>query len=639
MGYHLKRRNIDYRIFHNTYSAKFEADKKRFLDEIAVLKPAIVGLSVITGRQAQDSAEFSILLKERMPEVKILWGGIHPTILPEQCMRQPYIDFVLQGEADSSICSFYEAFVNGRGLEDVPGCWWKEGGAVFRSKSPFPREEPENIGLDFSEIREWDGYIYDNGLSVITSRGCPFSCQFCVVQSLGIRKWRPFPMELVRESIDLLKSKNIGRIHINDDNFYVDFERAVSILEYAQLPSFSEIRIPTLVKDNRIKILAELKCKKVLSGGESCDDDILRIIQKGQTYEQMRQAAFLYKEHKSVEPSWSFIVGMPVETLDNVKTTIRRKAELEEIVGRSIGHIGIYMPYPGSPIYQIALEKGFREPQDPLQWGCIERYGRKGRRCSPDHEMLPWIDIKSVWALIPDKESGQGERTGESSQPNVEAVGGTIGGLLRGSVRRVKSIVWDRWNKNLEYRRLQARRSLPKEYGHGRQFVDDDLDILLERVSLSPSDRILDVGSRDGYVVEKLSAYCDCTGIELVPETAEYARSMGRNVLCQDMHRIKFPTKYFNGIIARHSLEHSLDFRKALSEFKRVLVPGGFLFLVIPIEGKSAHILHTQSFKNEKILYNCLEGLGFKVTFEKNIEPRGNPAIDYESIIISVLKS
>jgi len=400
MGYHLRENGIPYKIFHNAFAAKFEDDKRRFLDEITALKPHIVGLSVITGRQARDSAEFSILLKARMPEIKILWGGIHPTILPEQCIKQPYIDYVLQGEADSTICAFYHAFMNKKSFDTIPGCWWKEDKDILHSQLPIPIENSENIGLDFSGIERLDDYIYSGGLSLITSRGCPFQCQFCFIQSLRIRKWRPFSMDLVKPTIDLLKSTGISRLHINDDNFYVDFDRAVSILEYAQLPSFSEIRIPTLIKDKRMKILHKLKCNKLLSGGESCDDEILGKIKKGHTFEQMREAMFLFRKYKSIEPSWSFILGMPIETWDNIATTIKGKAELERIVGRDIGRVGLYMPYPGSPIYEIALAKGFKEPQNPMEWGCIERYGPDGVKHPPEHELLPWVDVKKVWTLL-----------------------------------------------------------------------------------------------------------------------------------------------------------------------------------------------------------------------------------------------
>lgn len=400
MGYHLKENGIPYKIFHNSYASKFEEERNRFLDEIAALKPEIVGLSVITGRQAKDSAEFSILLKERLPEIKILWGGVHPTILPEQCMKQPYIDYVLQGEADSTICTFYHVFMNKKSLSSVPGCWWKEDGSILHSTSPIPVEDPSNIGLDFSGLERLDDYIRENGLSLITSRGCPFQCQFCFIQSLRIRKWRPFPMDFVKQTTDRLKSTGISRLHINDDNFYVDFDRAVTILEYAQLPSFSEIRIPTLLRDNRMKTLHKLKCSKLLSGGESCDDEVLRKIKKGHTFEQMREAMYLFRKYKTIQPSWSFILGMPIETWDNIVTTVKGKAELERIVGRDIGRVGLYMPYPGSPIYEIALEKGFKEPQDPIGWGCIERYGTGGVKHPPEHGLLPWVDTGKVWNLL-----------------------------------------------------------------------------------------------------------------------------------------------------------------------------------------------------------------------------------------------
>ena len=399
MGYHLKKNNIEYKVLHNTHTSEFESDKEFFLKRLSILKPKIVAFSVITGRQAKDSAEFSIEIKNNFSDIKILWGGYHPTILPEQCITQKYIDYVIQGEADQTICDFYEVLINDGNLDNIPGCWWKEEDMIFHSNGPLPKADPKDIGFDFSRIKLSKYIGQDNVLSLITSRGCPFNCQFCINQSLDNKKWRPLSLDLIKDTIDFFRANNVQGLHINDDNFYVKFDRAVEILEHANMPSFSEIRIPTLLKDNRIKTLRDLKCKKLMSGAESCDNGILEKIQKGQTYEQMVHAAELFGEHKEIQPSWSFIIGMPVESLQNVINTINGKQALEKIAGRNIGPIGIYTPYPGSPMYQEALRKGFREKKDPLEWGIFERYGFNGREFPPDHEEYPWINIKEVWHL------------------------------------------------------------------------------------------------------------------------------------------------------------------------------------------------------------------------------------------------
>ncbi len=409
MGYHLKRTNIKYKILHNTDRRKFNNERNKFISTIKKLKPSFVGLSVITGRQAKDSAEFSIELKNQIPGIKILWGGIHPTLLPRQCINQYYIDYVLEGEADQTIGLFYNEFKGEKCFEKVPGCWWKQDGEVRHSNLPLLKVPPENIGFDFSEIDILKYLDNNSGLSIITSRGCPYNCQFCINQSINNKRWRPFNIDLIKDTIDFFKSKSIRHLHVNDDNFYVDFDRAVSILEYSQLPNFSEIRIPTILKDNRLKILEKVKSKILMSGAESCDNNILGKLKKGQTYEQMIEAAYLFKEHKKIKPSWSFIVGMPIENMDNIKTTFAGKIELDNIAERSIGPIGLYMPYPGSPLYDVALKKGFLEPNSPLDW-VFERYGPKGRGVSlPDHNKFPWINMDEVRGLMVEYNRGNQE--------------------------------------------------------------------------------------------------------------------------------------------------------------------------------------------------------------------------------------
>lgn len=400
MGYHLKKAGISYKILHNNLYNDFRQDKKRFLKRIEAQKPKLIAFSVITGRQTKDSANFSMEIKKKFPDISIVWGGIHPTILPEQCIKQPYVDYVLEGEADTAIVSFINAFEKTGDFSKVPGCWWKENKTPMKPQVKSTKTAPENIGLDFSEI-DVKKYIAkgNNALTVITSRGCPFDCQFCINKSLDNSTWRPFPLTHVFKTIDYFKANGMKYIHINDDNFYVDFERATKILAYANIPSFSEIRIETLLRPGCLQKLSDLKCKKLMSGAESCDNKILKSLHKNLTYEQMVTAATLLKEFPAIQPSWSFIVGMPIENYEDIQTTIKRKALLEKIVGKNIGPVGMYMPYPGSPLYQKALRLGFTPPESPLGWGSFERYNFFGRQEPPEHNAFPWTNTKEVWQL------------------------------------------------------------------------------------------------------------------------------------------------------------------------------------------------------------------------------------------------
>jgi len=186
-----------------------------------------------------------------------------------------------------------------------------------------------------------------------------------------------------------------------------------------------------------------------------------------------------------------------------------------------------------------------------------------------------------------------------------------------------------------EYEKLQARRSHPKDYDQVWDRIDQDLEFGLQHAGVRPGDRVLDLGTRDGYLVQRLSEQgFDAIGIELIEKVARYARRQGRDVVQMDMHNLEFSDASFDLVISRHSLEHSLNYRQVLAECARVLKDNGFLFIVIPIEYGKPHGLHTQPFHTEEQLPNMLKDMGFHVLVQEEIPPRGNPVIDAEQRII-----
>lgn len=186
------------------------------------------------------------------------------------------------------------------------------------------------------------------------------------------------------------------------------------------------------------------------------------------------------------------------------------------------------------------------------------------------------------------------------------------------------------------YLKLQARRSQPREYSQTHQAIDQDWALALARFPLPPRARVLDLGTRDGYGVEVLTrAGMDAIGVELIETVARYARRQGRNVVSMDMHNLLFADESFDLLVTRHSLEHTLDYRQVLAECARVLKPGGGLFIVIPIESRQPHQLHTQPFTTPEQLPGALRQLGFELLFEERIPPRENPAIDWEQRVVA----
>jgi len=123
--------------------------------------------------------------------------------------------------------------------------------------------------------------------------------------------------------------------------------------------------------------------------------------------------------------------------------------------------------------------------------------------------------------------------------------------------------------------------------------------------------RILDLGSRCGYLVDRMTAAgaLHVEGVELVPDTAEYARKeLKRNVRQGDMRGLPDADNSWHCVTCVHALEHVPDPANALAEMLRVLIPNGWLFIVVPIEETpKRREAHYYAFPNEQALLDLLK--------------------------------
>jgi len=158
-----------------------------------------------------------------------------------------------------------------------------------------------------------------------------------------------------------------------------------------------------------------------------------------------------------------------------------------------------------------------------------------------------------------------------------------------------------------EYISQQRRRAKAGEYKTIRPRVDAALKWMTEKIPAAAllGKRGLDVGTRDGYAVEAFRklGIAEAGGVELVPETADYAARRGRAVRQADMRCLPDPDGSWDLVTCIHSLEHCPEPQRAVAEMARVLRPGGWLFLVVPREATPARDpLHNCAFPNAESL-------------------------------------
>jgi radical SAM superfamily enzyme YgiQ (UPF0313 family) len=211
---------LDQRVEKNFYEIL-----KKFLKE----KPICAGLSYMTGAQLISALSISNFIKMHS-NVPIVWGGIHPTLMPEQTLSNTSVDIVVRGEGEFSFLEVVEALYLNKSLNGINGISWRDRGNIYHN--------PEREFYDLNqlpvipyELVDCEKYIITlvsekKSMDIYTSRGCPYNCIFCYNKSFNKSIYRTKNIDLVIKEIEwLVKRYGIDCVNIYDDNFLVDIER------------------------------------------------------------------------------------------------------------------------------------------------------------------------------------------------------------------------------------------------------------------------------------------------------------------------------------------------------------------------------------------------------------------------------
>ena len=398
IGSALKNTGHEVRVIHCT-----EVEIDKYVAEIAKTQPLWVGFSVMTGPQTTHSAWMSKRIKSQS-NVPIVWGGIHPSLLPEQCLEEDYIDIVVIGEGEETAIELSQRLESKKSLERVLGLAYKlkqngQSEPCVNARRPFIENlDADKYRLDF-ELLEATKYFlkagtgkYQKVFSYKTSRGCPFNCGFCYNNEFNLRRWRGKSAERVIEDITYLKKTyGIDGVKFYDDEFYVNRERALKILEGIQIPAKTDIRIDMVTEELAAR-LKEFDVFDILIGIESGSDRILKLLNKGITVEQIKKGVEILAKY-NLKVGYSAIIGIPTETEEEMNATIDLILWIHSIHKNKSVTIGPYLPYPGSALYHWTLQQGFVPPERTEDWGSIDRWRKDLYR------ILPWVKDSYIYYL------------------------------------------------------------------------------------------------------------------------------------------------------------------------------------------------------------------------------------------------
>lgn len=358
-----KAKIIDMRVL-----SKEEVDSELQLDDVLY-----AAFGVKTGREIADAIELSKRIKS-MKGIPIVWGGPHASFLPEQTAENKHIDIVVRGEAEGTMLELAQRFSENKPIDDVHGITFKKDGkAVSNPDRPFlDINEFGNLPYHLLKADKYplkDFFVYE------TSRGCPYKCTFCHNQIYNKMSWRRKRPEVVLDELEHIM-KNFGpkQIFITDDNIFVNKKRVEEIckgiIEKNLKFKWSGFCRAEYFKGYDMEFLGLLKKSGFTTfsiGGESGSDRILEMIKKEGTVEDIRISARKCSE-AGIDAIYSFMWGFPGETEEDFKKTLEIIQELWKIKHIKVNGLFMFMPYPGTPLYDVCLEQGYPERNSLEEW-------------------------------------------------------------------------------------------------------------------------------------------------------------------------------------------------------------------------------------------------------------------------------
>jgi anaerobic magnesium-protoporphyrin IX monomethyl ester cyclase len=363
------------------------------VDLVLSESPLFVGFSTLTGPPLLPTIQASREIK-RKSDVIIVWGGIHPTVLPEQTLLNDYIDLVVIGEGEATAVELANVLrrngLQANELEEVAGIAFKRNGQpVVTEPRPFIRDLDEIYpAWHLLDVRRYflpPGYFLsglggERAVVLFTSRGCPWRCAFCYNQIVNRRAFRAQSAERVLSEVrDLRERFDITAIVFEDDNFFTNTRRALQIIRGLDVPWNSTIRVDEVAKggEDFVKKLSQNHCAELRIGVETGSPRILDLIKKDITLDQVRKTAQWCVKY-GIVTNFMFMLGFPGETWSDVYQTLELMDELEAM-GETVHVRGPfpYVPFPGTPLFDLAIEHGFKPPTSLTEWSTYFFMGRR----------------------------------------------------------------------------------------------------------------------------------------------------------------------------------------------------------------------------------------------------------------------
>ena len=385
-----------------------------------------LGISSMTGVQITHGLSLAKKIRAKKQGMAIVWGGYHPTAMPEQTLQNEFVDIIVNGYGEITFSELITRLANSQSYEDVMGISYKKNKEVITNPDrPMP-DLNKLHGLDY-HLFYMEKFFKDTNtrtLHYITSRGCPHQCGFCADSVIYKRKWNALSAERVVEELERLKKTyNYDSVRFYDSNLFVNEQRIIDIckgviekkLDFSWLKCNGDAFIFNKYSEDTFKLMHRAGISNILLGIESGYEPALSCVDKAaDTTDNIETVKKLHKNGISI--GFSFMFAFPYD-IEKSKLDQEHKIELlatmkaiskfsDDFINGDYYLLFVFTPYPGVRLFPLYRKLGFLPPNYPgvrqiprekkFMFVYPDSFQAWGRVNLDEISSCPWISTNSI---------------------------------------------------------------------------------------------------------------------------------------------------------------------------------------------------------------------------------------------------
>jgi anaerobic magnesium-protoporphyrin IX monomethyl ester cyclase len=317
--------------------------------ELDAFQPDAVGATSVT-LNFYGAADIVRTAKRHNPDIVTMMGGPHVSFDAENTLTAyPEIDLIVRGEGEQTIAELTPHLKDRDAWAGIKGITFRQNGRLVATPQREFIDDLDTLPLPARHLLPLSRYqALGYPISIITSRGCPYSCIFCQGRRMVGKKVRKRSAARIVDEIEQILSYGINRINVADDLFASDKAKVMEVCGEIQKRGLSFTwsafaRVNTVDRET-LQIMKDTGCDSVSFGVESGNPEMLKRIRKNITLDQVRQAVRLCNEVGMLAHT-SFVVGLPGESMETLEETKQFAGSLGSLYGYHF-----LAPFPGTTV-------------------------------------------------------------------------------------------------------------------------------------------------------------------------------------------------------------------------------------------------------------------------------------------------